>query len=110
MDQNQKSHRWWEAVTVLLAVNSVVFGFLFGAGDQFGWAIVVGFVPGVLLLVGLKVRKDNRGVAAVVITVSAIAASAAFWMIYPAVLALVVIIGGFSTGEIGPNRSEPAVI
>jgi hypothetical protein len=96
---------WWEAVTALLAVNSIVFGFLFGS--NFGWAIGVGFAPGVLLLVGLKVRKDNRGLATVLITVSAIAASAAFWMIYPPVLGLAVIIGGFTTGKIGPNRPDP---
>jgi hypothetical protein len=109
MDQKQMSRRWWEAVTLLLAINSIVFGVLFGSGNQFGWAIVVGFAPGVLLLVGLKVRKDNRGLATVLITVSAIAASGAFWMIYPAVLALVVIIGGFVTGKIGPARRETAI-
>ena len=41
-------------------------------------------------------------------TVSSIAASAAFWMIYPLVLALVVIIGGFVTGKIGPTRPDTA--
>ena len=107
MDQKQMGNRWWEAVTILLAINSFVFGVLFGSGNQFGWAIAVGFVPGVLLLVGLKIRKDNRGLATVLITVSAIAASGAFWMIYPAVLALVVIFGGFLTGKIGPSSPEP---
>ena len=107
MDQKQMDNRWWEVATLLLAINSLVFGVLFGSGNQFGWAIVVGFLPGVLLLVGLKIRKDNRGLATALITVSAIAASGAFWMIYPPVLGLVVIIGGFTTGKIGPSRPEP---
>ena len=107
MDQKQMDNRWWEVATLLLAVNSLVFGVLFGS--EFGWAIGVGFLPGVLLLVGLKIRKDNRGLATALITVSAIAASGAFWMIYPPVLGLVVIIGGFTTGKIGPSRPEPVV-
>jgi len=109
MDQKQTDNRWWEVATLLLAVNSLGFGVLFGSGNQFGWAIVVGFLPGVLLLVGLKIRKDNRGLATALITVSAIAASGAFWMIYPPVLGLVVIIGGLTTGKIGPVRSEAAL-
>ena len=109
MDQKQMNNRWWEIATFLLAVNSLVFGVLFGSDNQFGWAIVVGFLPGLLLLVGLKIRKDNRGLATALITVSAIAASGTFWMIYPAVLGLVVIIGGFTTGKIGPFRPNTAL-
>ena len=109
MDQTQMDNRWWEVATLLLATNSLVFGVLFGSSNQFGWAIVVGFLPGGLLLVGLKIREDNRVLATVVITASAIAASGAFWMIYPPVLGLVVIIGGFATGKIGPARHKTAV-
>ena len=43
MDQKQTDNRWWEVATLLLAINSLVFGVLFGSGNQFGWAIVVGF-------------------------------------------------------------------
>ena len=99
--------RWWEAVTMILAINSVVFGFLLGS--EFLWAIFVGWVPGTLLLVGLRIRSDHRAVATALITVSSIAAAGAFWMIYPVVLALVVVIGGFSTGMIGPRKAEPAL-
>lgn len=98
---------WWEVATALLAVNSIVFGFLFG--DYFVWAIAVGFAPGVLLLVGLALRTVNRGVATVLIVVSSLAASVAWWTIYPVVLAMVVIIGGFAAGKIGPTRSQAAL-
>jgi hypothetical protein len=108
MGQRWIENRWWEAVTVLLALNSVLFGFLFGS--QFGWAIAAGFAPGLLLLVGLRLRPQNRGLATVLIIVSSLAAAAAFWMIYPVVLALVIVIGGFSTGKIGPSRSEIAAV
>ena len=107
MDQQAQGARWWEAVTVLLAINSFVFGFLFGS--QILWAIFIGWLPGVLLLVGLRIRSDHRGTATVLITVSSIAAAVAFWMIYPVVLALVVVIGGFSTGMIGPRQAQPVV-
>ena len=41
MDQQAAgSGRWWEAVTLLLAINSVVFGFLFGS--HIFWAILSG--------------------------------------------------------------------
>jgi hypothetical protein len=106
MQQRIGSH-WWEVVTVLLAINSVVFGFLFGS--QYGWAIGIGFAPGVLLLVGLRLRTENRGLATILITVSSTAAAVAWWMIYPPVLALTVIIGGFSTGRLGLGRSETVV-
>ncbi len=108
MDQQAAgSGRWWEAVTTILAINSVVFGFLFGS--QIFWAIFIGWLPGVLLLVGLRIRNDHRGAATVLITVSSIAAAVAFWMIYPVVLALVVIVGGFSTGMLGPRQAESVV-
>jgi hypothetical protein len=107
MDQQAGSGRWWEVVTLILAINSVVFGFLFGS--HIFWAIFIGWLPGVLLLVGLRIRNDHRGAATVLITVSSIAAAVAFWMIYPVVLALVVIVGGFSTGKLGPRQAEPVV-
>ena len=107
MDQQAQGARWWEAVTVLLAINSLVFGFLFGS--RILWAVSIGWLPGVLLLVGLRIRNDHRSTATALITVSSIAAAVAFWMIYPVVLALVVVIGGFSTGMIGPRQAQPVV-
>ena len=95
---------WWEVVTALLAVNSIVFGFLFG--DNFGWAIAVGFAPGVLLFVGLAIRPNNRDLATVLIIVSSIAAAVAWWTIYPILLAVIVIVGGFISGKIGFDQSE----
>jgi hypothetical protein len=108
MDQQRIGNRWWEATTIVLAINSIVFGFLFGS--ELAWAFAIGFIPGVLLLVGLRIRSQNRGLATVLITGASVAAAFAFWMIYPVVLALVVIIGGFSTGKIGPRRPETAVV
>ena len=90
-----------------ILINSLVFGFLFGS--HIFWAIFIGWLPGVLLLVGLRIRNDHRGAATVLITVSSIAAAVAFWMIYPVVLALVVIVGGFSTGMLGPRQAESVV-
>jgi hypothetical protein len=108
MDQQRIGNRWWEATTVVLAINSIVFGFLFGS--ELVWAFAIGFIPGVLLLVGLRIRSQNRGLATALIVVASLAAAVAFWMIYPVVLALVVIIGGFSTGKIGPRRTETAIV
>jgi len=48
--------RWWEISVVLLAVNSVVFGFFAINSDRPGWAIAM-FVPAVLLLVGLATDR-----------------------------------------------------
>jgi hypothetical protein len=110
MEQQSWTNRWWEASVWLLAVNSVVFGFLFGNSDNFTWAIAVGFVPGFLLLFGLSVRNSRRFLATISITAASIAASFAFWMIYPTVLGLVVIIGGFWTGKIGPTRAETSPV
>ncbi len=92
---------------MILAINSVVFGVLLGS--EFLWAVLVGWVPGTLILVGLRLRNDHRAVATALITVSSIAAAGAFWMVYPVVLALVVIVGGFSTGMLGPRQAEPAL-
>ncbi len=110
MEQQWWTNRWWEASVWVLAVNSVVFGFLFGNSDDFTWAIAVGFVPGFLLLFGLSVRNSRRFLATISITAGSIAASFAFWMIYPTVLGLVVIIGGFWTGKIGPTRAETSPV
>ena len=101
MAPERRRFGWWEVVTLLLAVNSVVFGFLFRDSGNLGWAIAIGFVPGVVLLLGLGLRENNRTLATVLITGASIASAVAFWMIYPVVLALMVIVGGFTTGKLG---------
>jgi len=101
--------RWWETSVVLLGVNSVVFGFLFTNSGYLGWGIAVGFVPGVLLLAGLWMRNSQRLGATIMLTVGSIAGAFAFWVIYTVVLALVVVVGGFWSGKIGPQRTQPAV-
>ena len=101
--------RWWETSVVLLAVNSVVFGFLFANSENLGWGIAAGFVPGVLLLAGLGMRNSQRAGATIFLIVGSVAASIAWWVIYTVVLALVIVVGGFWRGKIGPNRTEPEI-
>ena len=46
--------RWWEAIVVVLAANSVVYGVI-EAGDGYPeWAIGTGFAPAALLLAGAQ--------------------------------------------------------
>jgi uncharacterized membrane protein YfcA len=107
--QTAGSGRWWEAATLLLAINSVVFGFLFASNEHLGWAVAVGFVPGVLLLAGLGMRNSQRMGATILITVGSAAAAIAWWVVYTVVLALVIVMGGFWSGKIGPKRTKPEV-
>ena len=101
--------RWWETSVVLLGVNSVVFGFLFAGSGHLGWAFVMGFVPGVLLLGGFALRNSQRLGASVMLTVGSIGASLAFWAIYTVVLGLIVVVGGFRSGKIGLQKTHPEV-
>jgi uncharacterized membrane protein YfcA len=101
--------RWWETSVVLLGVNSVVFGFLGANSGNLGWGIAVGFVPAALLLAGLGMRNSQRTAATVFLTVGSIAAASAWWMIYTVVFALVIVVGGFWSGKIGPQRTQPAI-
>lgn len=109
MAMDNWTSRWWETSVVLLGVNSVVFGFLFANSENLGWGIAVGFVPSILLLAGLGMRNSQRMGATIFLTVGSIAASVAWWVIYTIVLALVIVVGGFWRGKIGPKRTEPEV-
>ena len=103
--------RWWETTVVVLAANSVVFGVIAAGNGYPEWAIATGFAPAALLLAGLAVRGRWRSGATAMVIVASVAAAAWFWMIYPPVLAAIVIFGGLAEGEIGPKRvqTEPAV-
>jgi hypothetical protein len=101
--------RWWEISVVLLGVNSVVFGFLGANSGNLQWGIAAGFVPGALLLAGLAVRGSQRLLATVMLIVGSVGAASAFWVIYTVVFALVVVVGGFSSGKIGPQRPQTEV-
>ena len=103
------SGRWWETSVVLLAVNSVVFGFAFANSGNLEWGIAVGFVPAILLLAGLGMKNSQRMGATIFLTVGSIAAAVAWWVIYTVVLALVIVVGGFWSGKIGPKRTRPEV-
>jgi uncharacterized membrane protein YfcA len=107
MDTKNWKSRWWETSVVLLAVNSVVFGFLGVSHDHLGWGIAIGFVPGVLLIAGLAMRSSQRIGATIFLTVGSVTAASAWWVIYTVVLAVVIVVGGFWTNKIGPKRTNP---
>ncbi len=109
MARTNWTSRWWEISVVLLGVNSVVFGFTFVNAEELGWAIAVGFVPAILLLAGLGMRNSQRLVATVMLIVGSVGAAFSWWMIYTVVFALVVVVGGFSSGQIGPQRPQTEV-
>jgi hypothetical protein len=67
------------------------------------------FVPAVLLLVGLAIRSSQRLTATILLTGASVAAAIWFWMIYPIVLALIVVVGGFRSRKIGPKKTQPEV-
>ena len=107
MDTKNWTNRWWETSVVLLAANSVVFGFTFASSDHLGWGIAIGFVPGVLLIAGLAMRSSQRIGATIFLTVGSVLAAIAWWVIYTVVLAVVIVVGGFWASKIGPKTSSP---
>jgi hypothetical protein len=108
MDTQTWSSRWWEIAVAVLAVNSVIFGVLAIGSDHTGWAIATGFGPAVLLVIGLALVGRWRVGATVILIVASLAAATWFWMVYPAVLAGIVVIGGLNSGHIGPIRPQTA--
>ena len=98
--------RWWEATVVVLAVNSAVFGVLFTASDQLGWAFVLGYVPAALLVAGLALRNKWRTGATAMMIAGSLLAAGAFWAIYTVVLSLVIVVGGLRNNKIGPTQTE----
>lgn len=109
MDLRRWTSRWWETSVVLLGVNSIVFGIMGAISQEPGFALGAGFLPGGLLLTGLALKNRQRLAGTITLVVGAVAASFAWWAIYTVVLALVVVIGGFRTGKIGPLTPEPEV-
>jgi hypothetical protein len=99
--------RWWEIAVVALAANSVVFGVIAVSNDHTDWAIATGFAPAALLVVSLVLRGRWRVGATAILIPASLAAASWFWMVYPAVLAGIIIVGGFSNGYIGPTRPQP---
>jgi len=103
--------RWWEATVFVMAANSIVLGVVATGNDHPKWAIATGFAPALLLVSGLALRGRLRSAATAMVVVASLAAAAWFWLVYPIVLAAIIIIGGLVNGEIGPARVEtqPAV-
>ena len=98
--------RWWETAVAALAANSILFGVIAASTDHTKWAIATGFAPAALLLIGLLLRSRWRLGATAMLIVASLAAASWFWMIYPAVLAAIVIIGGLNNGYIGQTRPQ----
>lgn len=102
--------RWWETAVAVLAVNSIIFGLLAAGSDHPYWAIATGFGPAALLVMGLALRGRWRAGATAMLIVASLAAATWFWMVYPAALAAIVIIGGLNSGQIGPTRPRTHAI
>jgi hypothetical protein len=98
--------RWWEVAAAALAANSVLFGVIAVGNDHTDWAIVTGFAPAALLVISLVLRGRWRVGATAILIVASFAAASWFWTVYPAVLAVIVIFGGFSNGYIGLTRPQ----
>lgn len=106
------TNRWWEATVLLFASIQAIMGvgvLAFGDGSHIRFGIGWGLLPAALLLGGLAVRRRRRGLATSMIIVGSLAAAFAFWLIYPIILAVVVIAGGLGSGKIGRvSTPEPA--
>ena len=100
------SRRWWNFAVAALALNSAIFGVLFTSNDHLGWGVAVGFVPAVLLGIGLLVHTRWRSLATIMIIVGGALASIAWWVLYTVGLALVIVVGGFQNGRLGFDRSS----
>ncbi len=109
MNTQTWTNRWWEVTVILYVIVQVGFGEVIVGNNHHGWAIVIGFVPAALLLGGLALRQRQRGVATALIVVGSLLPGIAFWMIYPFIVAAIVIGGGLGSGKIGKSTtSEPA--
>lgn len=100
---------WWEIITLTLVANSVVFGFL-ALETWPAFALVAGFLPGVLLGIAVAVRSRSPVLSGLLATIGAVLASFSWWTIYPVVLAGVVVLGGIASGKFSsPRLAEPRV-
>jgi hypothetical protein len=111
MEVKSWTKQWWEILVVLFGVISFVMGFMaLGDPDISQWGgTQVGFGPGVLLLGALAVRRNQRVVATVMILVGCVAAAIAWWMVYPVVFSVPIVVGGFLSGKIGFQGSGPEI-
>jgi hypothetical protein len=108
MNLQTYTSRWWEATIVVYAIVQVVMGSIFTANGYPGWATLVGFLPAALLLGGLALRERRRPLATALIVVGAVLPAIAFWMLYPFVVAPVVIGAGWYSGKLGVRTAEVA--
>ena len=83
-----------------------MFGVVAAGNGHTKWAIATSFAPAVLLVTGLAMRGHRLSGATAMVIVASLAAAAWFWMIYPIVLAAIVIGGRLVSGEIGPARVQ----
>jgi len=109
MNMQTWTNRWWEAIVVLYAVTQTVMGVVVANNGHPGWAIGIGFVPAALLLVGLVLRRRQRGMATALIVLGSLIPGVAFWTMYPFVVAAIIIGGGLWSGKIGFKTPEPEI-
>ena len=103
------TNRWWEATVIVYAIAQVIMGVVIGLNLYPGWSILIGFGPAALLLGGLVLRERQRGLATLMIIVGSLLPWIFFWMMYPFVVAAIVIGGGLWSGKIGKSTTaEPA--
>ena len=103
------TNRWWEATVIVYAIAQVIMGVVIANNMYPGWSILIGFGPAALLLGGLALGERQRGLATLMIIVGSLLPWIFFWMMYPFVVAAIVIGGGLWSGKIGKSTtSEPA--
>ena len=103
------TNRWWEVVVVIYAIAQVAMGVVIANNLYLGWSIVIGFGPAALLVGGLVLKERQRSVATALVVVGSLLPCIFFWMMYPFVLAAIIIFGGLWSGKIGRQRTyDPA--
>jgi hypothetical protein len=112
MEVKSWTKHWWEALVVLFGVSLIAIGFLvMGDADTDPYSLSYGVIgPGVLLFAGLALRRPQRAVATGMIILGCLLpAAVVWWLVYPPVVGLVIVLGGFASGKIGFQGSGPEI-
>ncbi|MEA2972571.1 MAG: hypothetical protein QOG82_1029 [Actinomycetota bacterium] len=98
---------WWAPVAAVLALCNGWIGVWIMSTDQNVGSIVGGslfILGGIAILAGLMVRPGNRRLGTGLIVVGAFWGLPLFWTVVPPVLALIVIAGVLTAGEVSTPR------
>ncbi len=107
--KNALAQGWWAPLAAVLAVCNVVLGAGIIATEQNPGSIVGGtlfILGGIALAAGLVQRPKNRTLGTGLILFGAFWGLPIFWLVIPAILAIVVMVGVLSSPDGG--RSSPA--